>query len=304
MSSNTTSAPKQCSHAGKPDFYGLGIRVGMYLQLITAVLANYLHINAVSDNLSTNAIFLMALFIAMVTATTRADLRAEEVVILLQLCFGFLLSVLALLGSRTSLSRFEVSHRRSKLPAAASFFRLTLTTVSCAYAVWFWFLGDAKLNPPGCPAYIFLFTRTSIQGGAGTFYKVQSILILIPLVMLLIWQLVGMLWYFIAIVVRDLANPHESVFNEAKMEDWWETERGMSGILKYVSEFVGALRASLIRSRHVPDLERIYSSVRKSTSRGSFSRVHARSHDRSNETIVAYGRDSPRRCYNWQHLSR
>lgn len=55
-----------CGFEGNPDFYGLGIRVGIYLQWITAYLANHFLQEATDSSLETNTIFLVALFVAMV----------------------------------------------------------------------------------------------------------------------------------------------------------------------------------------------------------------------------------------------
>jgi hypothetical protein len=83
----------QCTFPGNPDLYGLGIQVGVYLQWISGFLANCFRADSVQDMLSTNTIFLMALFIALAIITTNHTVTAPEVVILLQFCFGFLFSV-------------------------------------------------------------------------------------------------------------------------------------------------------------------------------------------------------------------
>ncbi|KAL8749023.1 MAG: hypothetical protein Q9184_006967 [Pyrenodesmia sp. 2 TL-2023] len=197
-----------CSHKGNPDFYGLGIRVGIYLQLITAILARYLRPSAVPENLSANAIFLLALFVAVAIATLSTELRPEEVIIILQLCFGFIFSVLSLLGSQVSLDRLWLSKNGALHPSMASFTRLTLTTAVCVYAVWFWYHGRSSLNPSSCPANIFFFTKASIYGGVATFFKIHSTLLLIAIGGFFVWQSVELLQLLIALtcskVTREL----------------------------------------------------------------------------------------------------
>ncbi|KAL8946064.1 MAG: hypothetical protein Q9222_007489 [Ikaeria aurantiellina] len=168
-----------CSHEGNPDLYGLGIRVGIYLQLTTAILAKYFHKEAIPENLNVNVIFLLAVFIAAITATTGTGLRPEEIVIFLQLCFGFLFSVLGLLGGRQPQGKCKTSHGDIGPADMASFFRLTLTTAICVYAVWFWFLGKDKMRTTGCPAYIFIFTKVSIYGGVRLFFQSSSTMLAI-----------------------------------------------------------------------------------------------------------------------------
>ncbi|KAL8687462.1 MAG: hypothetical protein Q9218_006373 [Villophora microphyllina] len=187
-------ATVQCSHEGNPDFYGLGIRVGIYLQLTTAILAKYLRPEAAPGNLNTNAVFLLALFVALATATFSPGLGTEETVILLQLCFGFLLSVLSLLGGHVSADRPKPSKGVIRPPPVASFFRLTLNTAICAYAVWFWFIGINNSHVPGCSAYIFVVARASIFGGVRILYQVQAFVIFASLAVLLLWQLLLIFW--------------------------------------------------------------------------------------------------------------
>lgn len=52
---------RQCVIEGSPDFYGLGIRIGIYLQYITTFGANLFHKEGIDGNLTTNTIFLLAL---------------------------------------------------------------------------------------------------------------------------------------------------------------------------------------------------------------------------------------------------
>ena len=85
--------------SGNPDLYGLGIRLGIYLQWISSLLTNSLLPEGVSDSLDTNSIFLFAVFIAIAAATNASEgLRPVEAFIMLQLCFGYLLSVLSVSG--------------------------------------------------------------------------------------------------------------------------------------------------------------------------------------------------------------
>ena len=95
---------------GNDDFYGLGIRIGIYLQWISSLLTSLLLPTGTSDYMDTNSIFLFAVFIATATATTRnGGLHPAEAFIMLQLCFGFLLSVLSVSGFRLVLLRDKVN---------------------------------------------------------------------------------------------------------------------------------------------------------------------------------------------------
>lgn len=95
---------------GNDDLYGLGIRIGIYLQWISSLLTSLLLPTGASDYLDTNSIFLFAVFIATATATHRnGGLHPAEAFIMLQLCFGFLLSVLSVSGFRIALLHDKIN---------------------------------------------------------------------------------------------------------------------------------------------------------------------------------------------------
>lgn len=124
----------QCTLDGNSDLYGLGIRVGVYLQWVSGFLANCFHAGSVQDILSTNTIFLMALFIALAIITTNHTIKAPEVVILLQFCFGFLFSVSTTWGLRVQAPYKE----RVKFPLLGSTIRVCLASAICFYNVGSW----------------------------------------------------------------------------------------------------------------------------------------------------------------------
>ena len=84
---------------GDPSFYGLGIRIGIYLQWISSLLTNNLIPSGVSDSLDTNSIFLLAIFIVIAKATK--SVGAEPLpgtiggLMMLQTCFGYATSVIS-----------------------------------------------------------------------------------------------------------------------------------------------------------------------------------------------------------------
>ncbi|KAI9737563.1 MAG: hypothetical protein M1834_009718 [Cirrosporium novae-zelandiae] len=63
---------------GNSDLYGFGIRLGIYLQWISSLLANAFVPDMMPSALDTNSTFLFAIFIAIVKATTAHTLRQVE----------------------------------------------------------------------------------------------------------------------------------------------------------------------------------------------------------------------------------
>ncbi|MCJ1377565.1 hypothetical protein MMC17_000660 [Xylographa soralifera] len=167
-----------CAVDGNPDFYGLGIRIGIYLQWVTAFLSNHLLREAIDSNLITNTIFLLALFVATAVATADDTVQTSELVVLLHLCSGFLFSILSIWGHRIGTA--DESNEKIRFPLIGSFLRLTLATALSAYGVWFWFVGRPFHQPAGdCASYTFLFARLDIAGDVRYFFGIQSCLILV-----------------------------------------------------------------------------------------------------------------------------
>ena len=92
---------------GNPDLYGVGIRVGIYLQWISTLLTNIFVLSGVSDSLDTNSIFLFAIFIAIANATKSAGveplLGTIGGFVMLQMCFGYVLCGMSITGLRITL---------------------------------------------------------------------------------------------------------------------------------------------------------------------------------------------------------
>ena len=97
ISSLTRSCP---GFEGNPDFYGAGIRIGIYLQWVSAWLSNTFNPGAAAANHDANAIFLLAVLIALTIALASGSLRIVEAYILVLLSGGFICTVLSFLGLR------------------------------------------------------------------------------------------------------------------------------------------------------------------------------------------------------------
>lgn len=78
---------------GNADLYSLGIRLGVYFQIVSTLLANHLLPNGISNAWDTNSIFLLVDFAAVVRATIGRAIQYIEVFVMLQLMLAFLLSV-------------------------------------------------------------------------------------------------------------------------------------------------------------------------------------------------------------------
>jgi hypothetical protein len=186
----------QCLITGNSDFYGLGIRLGVYLQWITSLIANRYIEDEIDSNLDTNTIFLFALFVALAVATAQSSFQSSvEIVVLLQLCFGFIFSVVSIWGLRT---RTQIGKDSKRYPLLGSFVRLSMATLLSSYGVWFWFSGLEHFSRPGCPTFTFLLVKVDISSAAQVFYKIQSIFVILPYGVLFLNELFLVVWFYVS----------------------------------------------------------------------------------------------------------
>ena len=82
-----------CPFTGNSDLYGLGIRLGVYVQLFSTLLANaFLSRSLREDAHNTNAIIMIAIFAGMANATIRGQLNGVEIFVMSTLLTAFLWS--------------------------------------------------------------------------------------------------------------------------------------------------------------------------------------------------------------------
>ena len=173
-----------CSIDGNADLYGLGIRLGIYFQIISTIIVNHFVPDEVSGIWTTNGIFLLAVFAAVANTTVHHSIQYIEAFVMLQLIFAFLLvsgitnssikwtirGTFAILKEKDegllkkNFSASTVGHRwRSGLALA----------VAC-FNVWFWF----RFDVPTCEVHIFLFAKASPMPVAQQIYRIWSVLYL------------------------------------------------------------------------------------------------------------------------------
>jgi hypothetical protein len=83
-----------CVLNGNSDLYGLGIRLGVYFQLISTLLANHFLPEALREAWDANTIFLVSILIAIIKFSVNVNnLTAPEAFVMLQMLFAFLVAV-------------------------------------------------------------------------------------------------------------------------------------------------------------------------------------------------------------------
>jgi hypothetical protein len=150
------------------------LRIGVYFQWLGSYLANVFLPDEVSSSLSANSVFILAIFLAIVRHSFDYRVNSADVLVLLQLAYGYFFSVFSLFGFRTrSLSDGKVAH----LSTFGVYIRICIAVAISCYSAWFWCDGVAALPQPVCEEVIFFFAKWEVLKGIRTFFKIAAILI-------------------------------------------------------------------------------------------------------------------------------
>lgn len=107
-------AELDCSSTVSNDYYGLGVRLGIYMIWLTSYLCNAFLPDELASALDANAIFLLALLASIFRGTIIHGgdrLRFIDGLVLMQLCAGYMFGCFSLWGYRTV--RYRREGRRS-----------------------------------------------------------------------------------------------------------------------------------------------------------------------------------------------
>ncbi|KAG8529325.1 uncharacterized protein KY384_005961 [Bacidia gigantensis] len=173
---------QRCGFVGNSDIYGLGIRLGTYLQWVAALISKqYLatsRAEVLRELLDVNNIFCLAIFVATLLLQTQGasnsngPTRAIEILIMLHIFFGntYIVSYEQLLKGK---------HLGSQTFLGITFMTL-ITAAMSSYAIYFWFFGLKYFPATGCSTFAFLFAKVDLFGPARTFFKIAAVLNMIP----------------------------------------------------------------------------------------------------------------------------
>lgn len=145
-----------CGFEGNSDIYGLGIRLGLYMQWLSAYFLRELFPESVTDLASVTFIFEFALFTAAVALTREnSETYSMEIMILVAMLMGDVWLV-----------HVPISfpfHRRSNATAAAVLARSLMIFAIAIFAVWFAATGSLHYRRDPCGTYLFLFGKIRIE---------------------------------------------------------------------------------------------------------------------------------------------
>ena len=163
----------QCGFEGNDDIYGIGIRIGIYAQILAVWFANYFLFSEAQVLRDSVSIFSVALLIvAIIYASSPQDVYAVEGFVLLQI-----LAWSCIMGVRAKSSYSKGIFSRG------SFLRKSIcdivNLVNISLHVWFWWVGVGQMKKTPCGSYIMMYVlKTGMFGWARKVMMAMSLFVL------------------------------------------------------------------------------------------------------------------------------
>lgn len=160
-----------CGFDGDSDMYGLGIRIGFYIQWYGSIAAAWLDKGEAKGMRLANSLFISATFLALIIQTPMNTLQPVEIYIILLLTYGAYYYFVPLYLWRLAIGcsplwdpsrwgRVKVSHLFSIL-------NFGLLVAETCFQLWFWCTGIHTLpTATDCQRYGFFFAMIPLDAPA------------------------------------------------------------------------------------------------------------------------------------------
>ena len=159
-----------CVTDGNSDMYGLGIRIGFYLQWYSSILASWFAHSEVEGLRFTNNLFVASTFLALIISTSNgaSNLQAVDIYITLLLTFGyyiFLIPVYAWRIVTAGNARLDPTRWPTVRPGILYNMLTSLLLLAVgAFQLWFWAWRVTQPSAAqGCQEYGFFFARIRLN---------------------------------------------------------------------------------------------------------------------------------------------
>ncbi|UQC88565.1 uncharacterized protein CLUP02_14090 [Colletotrichum lupini] len=175
---------------GNSDIYGLGVRIGVYLQWCTSILAQNFYEPAVEGMQDANSTYQLAMTCGFMFITSRPSEGLKTIEGYIALLFCFAGACISSLQNRsafsTVLSKNGVGEPpRRRVRTAGD---MLLNAIISSYGIWFLFIGIGKLERTVCQERAFFFTSVALFGWFRFFLSAGFILGLLVSTLLLVAQ--------------------------------------------------------------------------------------------------------------------
>lgn len=201
--------PQLCGFDGDSNTYGLGIRLGLYMQWLSTALCHFLGSsknNEIKNMKGINLCFQASVFGGLLYITFTdgrtqgsGQLYAAEVWIMLSLCTGGFSG-----DPMDYIKRTYLAHNICSS---------VLDMAWASYGVWFIFTGMDQMAHPPCSRFMFFYSKVDMYHWFRVFSKVG----IIPLIIFKTIVLIGLVLVLCVRDVRDLLIDDRKVDLEAKV---------------------------------------------------------------------------------------
>ena len=166
-----------CRVPADPDTLGLGVRLGLYFQILSNVVLQLTRIDEAVDTFLPTAFFFTSFFIAIVSSTARREFARGA---LIASTWYPLLFFLALISFDFRSVKEEKKNPRILLA-------VLLWHSSGMLNVWFWFKGLDNVHVDQCmDPRVFFFANLDARGGVRVLFRILTLASVIALITLFI----------------------------------------------------------------------------------------------------------------------
>jgi hypothetical protein len=168
-----------CETDRTSDYYGIGVRMGVYAAWLTSWIANVAVQDEIGGAIDTNAIFLFALIVAVVRCTVTGLTSRIDGLMLMHLSFGTVFSSNSVWGYRTCVYKNEGHAGIRNFGGFGTHLRLLLNMAVSVYGFWFWMYGvrgSLLTGPAPCDmVWTFFFAKLRVNSGIRIAYLILFI---------------------------------------------------------------------------------------------------------------------------------
>ncbi|KAL7271384.1 hypothetical protein RUND412_005866 [Rhizina undulata] len=161
-----------CGFKGDGDTYGLGIRIGFYLQWISVCLAVVFYPDEAIALRGANSCFQASMLFGLIYNTVNnPELYAAEALLVVNM--GLVGISFAWYSVDELVDMMAEKYSKSlKIPTIGALIWLYIALGYLLYAVWFFYVGMNCMKRDPCSTYTFLIAKVDIYGSFRTFAKV------------------------------------------------------------------------------------------------------------------------------------
>ena len=200
---------------GNSDIYGMGVRLGIYLQWFTSIFAENFHKPAVDSARDTDSTYQLAMTSGFMFITTNPATETKAVEGHIALLFCFAGSFKASLQNGSAFRQVFSKGNDTKLPTRRirSAADMILSAIICSHGTWFLHRGMDNLERTECPEIAFFFAPVALFGWFGSVMKALFAVGLVGSASMLIIQgfvvISGMPSSLDDLLQRRITSPHQ-----------------------------------------------------------------------------------------------